>query len=139
MNLTGDGKMRIIALALIAATLIPASAHARRPQPVATPVALEDISLAQDAPAVERVVTSDEYARASTRLALDVRYGPADSTVRHGDAVVSTWRVDAAGRDRSMRRAGIGRITVVQVAGSVRISLLPIAQVAEPVIMASAN
>jgi hypothetical protein len=131
--------MRIVVLALIAAALSPAAAHARRPQPVAVQVAVEDVTLTQGAPAVERVVTADQYAAAATRLALDVRYGPADTTFRHGSATVAVWSVDAEARDASMRRAGIGRITVVQDAGAVRISLQPIVQTTSPVVMASAD
>jgi len=135
--------MRIVALALVAlvalATLTPAPGEARQSRPAPVAVAVEDVSLGRDAAPFERVVTAAEYAARGTRLALDVRYGPADSTFRSGDATVWTWHADAEARDSSMRAAGIGRITVVQTMAAVRIALSPIARTTTPVVMASAN
>jgi len=132
--------MRIVALALVAlATLTPASGQARQSRPAPVAIAVEDICLGRDAAPFERVVTADEYAARGTRLALDVRYGPADSTFRSGDATVWTWHADAEARDSSMRVAGIGRITVVQTTAAVRIALSPIARTTTSVVMASAN
>lgn len=128
--------MRIPAFVLAAVALVPSAAQARRPQPAPAPVEIQDVSLVQATTPVETVVTAADYAARATRNGLDVRYGPADSMVRSGDGVISTWRANGEGRDGSMRRAGIGRITVVQNATAVRITLTPIAA---PIVMASAN
>lgn len=131
--------MRIIALALIAATLVPVAAHARRPQPAPVAVAIDDVNLAVGAAPVERILTAGEYAASGGRITLDVRFGPADSTIRRDGATVSTWRFDAEARDSSMRVAGIGRITVVQTPTAVRVTFSPIARLAAPVVMASVD
>lgn len=132
--------MRIIALGLAAlVAMAPVAGQARQAQPVPAPVAVEDVCFGQDAVPFEQIVTAAEYAARGTRMALDVRYGPADTTFHNGDATVYAWNADAEARDSSMRAAGIGRITIVQTAVSVRIVLSPIARSAPRVVMASAR
>lgn len=130
--------MRNITVTFVALLLAPAAASAQHPAPTPAPVAIQDVRLSGEAP-VQRLETACQYAQESARIGLDVRYGPADSTVRTGDETVSTWRSDGPGRDGSMRAAGIGRIVVVESEGEISITLTPAAAASARIAYASAK
>jgi hypothetical protein len=65
--------------------------------------------------------TAVEFDASSSRLSIDVRFGPADASASDR----STWLADGLGRDGSMRRAGIYRLVILRMDGNVRISAEP--------------
>lgn len=108
--------MRCIITAMSLLLVSASPAMAGRAAVVAAPATLAE-RIDAIAPGTDLTVTAAVWETQSARLALDVRFGPADTN----DAVRTVWHANGPDRDSSMRRADIGRIVVSRRAGTVRL------------------